>query len=693
MKRNYKIIMAILVVAIVIVAFRKQETADTKESAIITGVYSVIQYAHYHPAYINNDFSEKVFKEFIEDLDPSKRYFLQSDIDFLATYKDSIDNEIREGKTDFYKKAYTIIKRRQEESLQYINEVLEKGFDFEKDEILNIDYKTIKPAKDKAELKERWRKYLKFNTLSRFYDKLREQEKKQKKDSSFKPKSKKELEEEALKGTKKSIKSYIDALKDMEEIDYFSMYVNAITMQNDPHTNYFSPQGKERFDTSMSGSFEGIGARLQKEGDYVKIIEIIAGGPAWKDGNLKVGDIIQKVGQGDDEPVDIMGMRLSKVVKLIKGSKGTIVKLIVKRVDGSIATIPITRDRVELEETFAKSLLIKDRDKTFGYIYLPKFYKDFNNNKQRSAATDIKKELEKLKAENIEGIVLDLRNNGGGSLSTVIDIGGYFIDKGPIVQVRDKKDKVDVLKDEDKTTVYDGKVVVLINELSASASEILAAALQDYNRAIIIGSKSYGKGTVQNLISINQVIGNNFGDLGALKWTTKKFYRISGESTQRKGVIPDIEIPDSYMYLDIREKDEPTALPWDKIDKARHKTYNIKNKDLIIAAEQQRIDTTVLFQHIKEKARWIADNKNDNTIYLKLEKYIEDIEKDEAISKRFDSLTKFKSGLDIRSLSIDLKGRENDTVFKTKRKKWIKAIQKDPYISEAVKILEKEIQP
>ena len=692
MKRNYKVILVILALAGIFVAFRQQQTADNKESAIITGVNRIIDYAHYHPAFVNNDFSEKVFKEFIDDLDPSKRYLLQSDIDSLSIYKDSIDNEIREGKTGFYKKAYAIIQQRQAETVEYINDILNKGFDFDKDETLNIDYKNIKPAKTKAEVKERWRKYLKFNTLSRLYDKIKAQEQKQKKDSTFKPKSKKELEQEALKATKKSIKTYLDALKDMEEMDYFSMYMNAITMQNDPHTNYFSPQGKERFDTSMSGSFEGIGARLQKDGDYVKIVEIIAGGPAWKDGKLKVGDLIQKVGQGDDEPVDIMGMRLSKVVKLIKGPKGTIVKLIVKRVDGSIETIPITRDRVELEDTFAKSLLIKDKNQTFGYIYLPKFYINFKEQNQRSAATDIKKELEKLKAENVKGVVLDLRNNGGGSLATVIDIAGYFIDKGPVVQVRDKKGKVDVLKDQDKNTVYDGKVVVLINELSASASEILAAALQDYNRAIIIGGKSYGKGTVQNLIGLNRVMGNEFGDLGALKWTTKKFYRISGGSTQRKGVTPDIMIPDNYMYLKVREEDEPTALAWDQIDKAHHKTYEIAGKSKIVTQEQQRIDTTTLFKHIKERARWIADNKKDNTIYLKLDKYIADLKKDEAIGKRFDSLTKFESGFEIFSLPVDVKAKEKikDTVFKVKRDKWIKAVKKDPYISEAVKVLEKE---
>ena len=679
-----------LLVAMGVWSFTHKKIADKKETAILMGVERVIEYAHYHPKYLNNAFSEAVYKEFIKNLDPSKRYFLQSDIDTLSPYKDKIDNEINDYKLDFYAKSYDIIKQRQEESLDYIDAVFEQGFDFSKNETLNTDYDQIGYAKDKDELKERWRKYLKFNVLSRIYDKQKAEKAKQKKDKTYQVKSFDTLKKEAVEATKKSMKNYREMIDEMEESDYFSMYMNAITMQNDPHTNYFSPQGKERFDTSMSGSFEGIGARLQKDGDYVKIIEIIAGGPAWKEGLLKVGDIIQKVAQGEEDAVDIMGMRLSKVVKLIKGPKGTVVKLIVKRVDGSIETIPITRDRVELEETFAKSLLITHNNKAFGYIYLPKFYKNFNEKDQRSASTDIKKELLKLKTNNVQGIVLDLRNNGGGSLSTVIDIAGFFIDKGPVVQVKDKHNNVDVLKDTDKSTIYAGKVVVLINELSASASEILAAALQDYNRAVIIGSQSYGKGTVQNYVDLLRVVQDNqFGELGAIKWTSKKFYRITGGSTQIKGVMPDIILPDPYMYMDIREEDEPTALEWDQIKKARYRKFSIDNKADLIATQQERIDQSPLFSAIKERARWMKDNKNDKTIYLQWDAYVKDVEKIEEISKKYDSLTKFSSDLDIQSLQQDLAAKAKDTLFQTKRDKWIKALKKDPYVDEAVRVLER----
>lgn len=689
MKRNYKLILIVILLAGAFLGFKQQQIAADKETAILQSSRKVINYAHYLPAKIDNQYSEAVFDEFIKNLDPSKRFFIQSDIDSLSVYRDKIDDEIFDLKLDFYLKTFRIIKERQAEAMQYIDEALDETFDFTKKESLNIDFDNIPYAKDKKEIKKRWKNYLKSNVLSRVYTKLEEQKKKLKDSAGFKPKSIETLTKEAVKATKKSIKNYKELIDDMEELDYFSMYMNAMMMQNDPHTNYFSPQTKERFDTSMAGAFDGIGARLQKEDDYVKIVEVIPGGPAWKAGELKAGDLIQKVGQEDEEePVDIMGMHLRKVIKLIKGPKGTKVFLHVKRVDGSLKTIVIVRDRVELEETFAKSLLLNRDGKEYGYIYLPKFYADFSQRNQRRSSTDMKKELEKLKEAGVEGIVIDLRNNGGGSLADVIDIAGYFIDKGAVVQVKDRKGDIDVLKDTDRETVYDGLVVILINEQSASASEILAAALQDYNRAVIMGSQSYGKGTVQNFIGLNRVYGDEYGDIGALKWTNKKFYRINGGSTQRKGVMPDILMPDAYKYLDVREEDQPTALAWDKINQANYKPYDLKNKEAVIAHAQQRIDTMKIFKSIDEKAKWLAENKKDNTIFLNLDAYTKDLQKIEKINAKFDSLTKFQSDLKVASLGVDIEGKENDTVFKEKRKRWIKAIKKDVYIDQAVKVLD-----
>ncbi len=689
MKRNYKLILLVILLAGAFLGFKQQHIAEDKESAILQSSRKVINYAHYLPAKMDDKYSEAVFDEFIKNLDPSKRFFIQSDVDSLSVYRDKIDDQMFDLSLDFYKKTYQLVKSRQSEAMQYIDEALDEPFEFSTKESLNIDFDHIPYAKDKKEIKKRWKDYLKSNVLSRVYTKLEEQKKKIKDSAGFKPKNIDELTKEAVKATKKSIKNYKELIDEMEEMDYFSMYMNAMMMQNDPHTNYFSPQTKERFDTSMAGAFDGIGARLQKEDDYVKIVEVIPGGPAWKAGELKAGDLIQKVGQeNEEEPVDIMGMRLSKTIKLIKGPKGTTVFLHVKRVDGSLKTIAIVRDRVELEETFAKSLLLNHNNKEYGYIYLPKFYVDFSERDQRRSSTDMKKELEKLKLAGVNGIIIDLRNNGGGSLADVIDIAGFFIAKGAVVQVKDRKGDIKVLKDEDREVVYEGSVVILINEQSASASEILAAALQDYNRAIIMGSQSYGKGTVQNIIGLDRVYGDEYGDIGALKWTNKKFYRINGGSTQREGVMPDIILPDTYKYLEVREEDQPTALAWDKIEKARYKRYDIDGKDKIIQAAQSRIDTMYVFNSIDEKAKWLAENKKDNTIFLNLDEYTSDLQKIDKISAKFDSLTKFKSDLSVTSLSVDIEGKENDTIFKAKRKRWIKAIKKDAYIDQAVKVLD-----
>jgi carboxyl-terminal processing protease len=318
-------------------------------------------------------------------------------------------------------------------------------------------------------------------------------------------------------------------------MDWFAVFINAIVEEFDPHTYYFAPEDKDRFDVAMSGNYEGIGARLQKKMDAITITELISGGSAWRQNKLEVGDQIIKVRQEDEkEATSIVGMRLDDAVKLIKGPKGTNVILTLKKVDGSIEDLSIPRDVIELEETYAKSSTVEKAGKTFGVINLPKFYVNFDDYTNRNAASDIKKEIERLKAQGMEGLVIDLRNNGGGSLKTVVDMVGLFIEEGPVVQVRITGEPKEVLKDKDRSITWDGPLVILVNELSASASEILAAAVQDYKRAIVIGSKqTYGKGTVQNVLDLNRLMRNNtLGDMGALKYTTQQFYRINGGSTQ-----------------------------------------------------------------------------------------------------------------------------------------------------------------
>jgi len=469
------------------------------------------------------------------------------------------------------------------------------------------------------------------------------------------------------------------------------MYINAIAEEFDPHTFYFAPNDKDNFDAQMSGKYEGIGARLQKRMDEISITELISGGSAWRQNKLEVGDIIMKVRQEEEiEAVNVVGMRLSDAVKLIKGPKGTNVILTLKKVDGTIEDLSIPRDEIELEETYAKSTIVKKEGTTFGVINLPKFYIDFEDYNSRNAAGDVKKEIERLKAEGMEGLVLDLRNNGGGSLKTVVEMGGLFIDEGPIVQVRSTGEDKEVLKDTDRGIEWAGPLVILVNELSASASEILAAAMQDYKRAIVIGSKqTYGKGTVQNIVDLNRMIRSNTnGDMGAFKFTTQKYYRINGGSTQLEGVKSDVVVPDRYSYIDIGEKDQDNPLAWDEIAPANYNvwesTFDYKTT---IQNSKDRMSNSDEIKLIDDNARWIKTIRDETSFQLNFEKYSQNLEMKESESKRFDVLSDYQTDLTFESLPYELPIMEQDSVFKINRTRWHENLSKDIYMEEAVNVL------
>ena len=441
----------------------------------------------------------------------------------------------------------------------------------------------------------------------------------------------------------------------------------------------------------MSGKLEGIGARLQRKSDNIKIVEIISGGPAWRGEEIEVGDQILKVKQEDEkEPVSIVGMRLDDAVSLIKGPKGTKVVLTVKKVDGTIEDIAIIRDVVELEETYAKSAIVDKDEQRFGVINLPKFYFDMQNYKERNAAKDVKEEIIRLKKEGMEGLVLDLRNNGGGSLQTVVDIAGMFIEEGPVVQVKTKEAGQEVLKDKDKSILWDGPLVILVNELSASASEILAAAMQDYKRAIIIGSKqTYGKGTVQNVMDLNRWLRQNeYGDMGALKVTTQKFYRVNGGSTQLEGVKSDVVVVDRYSFIDIGEKDLENPLPWDKIDSADYTPWEgYIDFEETISSSKDRMAANEQLKLIEENAKWVSAQREDNEFSLNYSTYKAEVEKDEAEAKKYDAISKYKSDLTYKSLPYEEELFVNDTILKEKRSRWHENLSKDVYMEEAISVL------
>lgn len=720
MKRNYKILLAVAFLSVTLFAFKLKSASDAdpdKDKLLLELLTFVIQKGHYDPVAIDDAFSKGVYKDYIKALDPSKRFFLQSDIDEFSKYELELDDELNNKDLTFFTLTYDRLMKRMKESQGFYKEILKTPFDFTVDENFNTDYEKAPYAKTDADLRERWRKQLKLTTLSSLADRLKMQEnkgkgikddttiplnpntdentektvKKEASKEDAKPKTFEELEKETRENTSKSLDEYFGFMKDLDRNDWFSVYINSITARFDPHTNYFAPEEKERFDVSISGTLEGIGARLQKKNDYTEISELISGGPAWRGKQLEAGDLVMKVAQGSGEPVDIVGMRLDDVVKKIKGPKGTEVRLTIKKVDGTIKVISIIRDVVEIEETYAKSSIVNKNGLKYGVIYLPKFYINFENKDGRDAGKDIALEVERLKEAKVDGIVLDVRDDGGGSLSTVVDIAGLFIEQGPIVQIKSAGRKKEVLYDRDKKIEWDGPLVIMVNSFSASASEILAAAIQDYKRGIIIGSKqTYGKGTVQNVIDLNQFVrSNELGDLGALKTTTQKFYRINGGSTQLEGVSSDVVMPDRYSYLKMGERDLENAMPWDKIDPADYTVWNNNsNFSKAILHSKGRIAANPQFKLIEENAKWIDSRSDENEYSLNIDKFKKAQNTIEEKAKKFKPIFDYKNDLKFTSLPYETEQISKDNILKEKRERWHESLAKDIYVEEALNVLD-----
>ncbi len=706
MKGNYKFLLLILLIAFASCSFtsKKFENPD-KDKLLIQLITYLLDQGHFDPQDIDDEFSVNVFEEYLNNIDPFKRYFYASDIKEFSTYKDLIDDQIKVYDVSFFSLTHARLLQRIEESKKIYLEILETPFDFSQNESYSADYEKLEYVNSKREMKERWRQQLKFSTIANYDEAISKRDldletnnlpesvfsENNEKVKSEDKKSLKETETEAREATKRSLDDLYDYIDDRRRTDWFSVYINAIVEEFDPHTFYFAPEDKERFDRDMSGNFEGIGARLQKKVDGIMVNEIISGGPAWRANELEVGDQILKVRQEDeDEAINVVGMRLDDAIKFIKGPKGTKVTLTLKKVDGTVEDISITRDIVELEETYAKSSTVEKDGKTFGLINLPKFYINFEDYKKRNAASDTKQEILRLKEEGVEGLVLDLRNNGGGSLQTVVDIAGLFIEEGPVVQVKTTGEAKEVLSDRDKAIIWDGPLVILVNELSASASEILAAAMQDYKRGIVIGSKqTYGKGTVQTVMDLNRMVRNNTnGDMGALKFTTQKFYRINGGSTQLEGVKSDVVVPDRYSYIDIGEKDLENPLPWDKIDAADYSVWeNYYDYDTTISKSIKRMAANEQLKLIDANAKWVKKIRDREIYSLNYTEYKKEMELNEEEAKRFSKLSEYKTNLTFSSLPYELKMMEEDSVLKEKRKRWHLALAKDVYIEEALNVL------
>ena len=694
-KIKYLVLSGIALVALYGFALANTSSPE-KDKLLIEIMAYVLERGHYDPETIDDSFSENVFMNYLESMDGQHRFYIQSDVNNFNQFKTKIDDQIKESKLDFFDYSYKKYIQRQQQIKAFYKPLLDRPFDFSLEEEMNLDYEKMRYAASLSELKNVWLKYFKLSTLGVYADKKEEELKKFELDSTYVVLTDVVIEEQARAITKENMDLFFEVREDLERKDYFSIYLNAIATQFDPHTYYFAPQEKDRFDASISGKFEGIGARLQKKNQEVRIIEVISGGPVWRDQLLEEEDVIMKVAQENQEPVDITGMRLDDVVKLIKGPKGTTVYLTVKHVDATVEVIPITRDIVELEDAFAKSSIITKENKKFGVIHLPKFYVDFNDYGERNAASDVKKEIDKLKSENVEGIILDIRGNGGGSLQTVVDMTGFFIKDGPVVQVKSTGGKKQVLKDTDPSVSWDGPLVLMVNEFSASASEIIAAALQDYKRAVIIGSKqTFGKGTVQNVVDLNQIISSNtHGDLGALKITTDKFYRINGGSTQLEGVKSDIVFPGRYSYIETGEQAQDNPLSWDQISPADYQTWNASgNFDFVVEQSKKRIESNSYMMLIDEQAQWIKSQQYDDMYSLNYENYSKERKLRIEETAKYDQLDDFKSSFTLQAPKLDIPALEKDADLKERRIRWEEGLEKDIYLFEAVNVLEDLILP
>ena len=659
-------------------------------------IHERLEADHFSHKVIDDTVSEAAFGLYLKQLDFQKTILLQEDVEKLRKYSKLIDNEMKSGKLELAVTGAATLSARTAVVYKMVKEILSKDFDFSTKEFIETDGEKIGYCKTDAELKERWRKLLKYQVLRQY---LSQQEEyahaagaaptPAEKSGDKKLQTDEDLRKAARNKVLKTYDQFFSRIAQEKEAETYERIFTAVTHAFDPHTDYMPPLNKEDFDISMSGSLEGIGATLKEDENHIKVVSIIAGSPASRQGQLQAEDIILKVGEGAGEPVDIIGMKVTDAVRLIRGKKGTEVRLTISKPDGKVLVIPIVRDIIQIEETFVKSTTIKN-EKTgdsFGYIKVPSFYRDFektrNGSGGRNATDDVKAELTNLTSQNIKGIIIDLRNNGGGALTDAVRIAGLFIKTGPVVQVKNSDGKTTTLSDDDPDIAYTGPVVILVNRLSASASEILAGALQDYGRAVIIGGEhTHGKGTVQTIIDLDNYIPfqnmQEYKPLGALKLTIQKFYRISGASTQFRGVVPDLVLPDVMSGLKTGEQYIDFAMPWDTVKPVDFTKWpkcgpgisELREKSLKRSASDQGLIS------MKTEALSLEEKRKNTLKSLNIDdvrKEIEEARKTEKDPEAFHGHAKTDSGA---------------KTPEEKKEAFLKAVSADPYVKEATSVIE-----
>jgi carboxyl-terminal processing protease len=703
---------------------KKEENKDKKSIlGTLVGNYSpnrdqllgeiikgILENYHITHKKVNNDLSKKAFKMYIEKIDYGKQFLIEDDIDALEKFNDTFDDQLKKGDFKIVNKSNELLKIR----IPYVQNVVEdilkknKNFDFDKVESYETDSEKREFASSLNELKERWSKLIKFEVIVQYLELKDEQDgvvsdkdkKKNKKKKKIVKKKEKKLSKKELiaKSREKILKRYQKVFKRLiseSRNDRLDKFYNSITRIYDPHTHYFMPEEKEDFDIDMSGKLEGIGALLREEGSFIKVERIIPGSASWKGKELKAEDVILAVGQETGDFVDIVDMSIRDAVKLIRGKKGSIVRLRVKKPDGIKATISIVRDQVVLEESYVKSTVLQHKGlkKKYGYIHVPKFYRDFQNPYGRNCSDDVKKEIIKLKKLKVDGIILNLRNNGGGALRDAKLMSGLFIDKGPIVQVKNNG-AADIKIDDDGVSYWDKPVIVLINRFSASASEIVAGALKDYKRAIIVGSseQTHGKGTVQAILdmkdSVNAFVGQMLGPMGAMKITTDMFYRINGMSTQFRGVRPDIELPDIYGYLDSGENSLDYAIPYDQITPLKYKIWKKHKYDIAKLKKNsaKRVAKSKKFKNILESVKYSKNRKDDTVRKIDIKSIVKLRDEVKAMSDKFKN-----DDVNDKMIVTSTKSFKNKA-SKERFDEFKEELQKDTVLEETLYIFEDILQ-
>lgn len=685
MKRNLKYtIPALLLVAGAAFGFRHMQQGDPeKESLVMRLVAEALQGVHYQPREINDAFSEDAFKAYLDALDGEKRFFYQSDYDRLAKHRLKLDDYFQSGDLAFFDESSALWNRRRDEARRRYTRLLAKPLDYSTLRTLETDAKKRSFPKDSAAMDAFWADYLASRVLDRLYD--RAYEKKDTVNKAFLPGHPEFAANEAEARTKEREihDEWFDGLESMERADDFGLYVNAFAAAFDPHSQYFPPQQQEAFEIEMTGQLEGIGAQLQQDGEYVTIASIVTGSACWRQGELEVGDKLLKVGQGDAQPEDVVGMRVNKVVTKVRGKKGTEVRLTVRKKDGTEKVIPIVRDIVEMEATFARSALLGDG---IGYIRLPKFYVDFFDESNRDCSEDVRAELRALKAAGARGIIFDLRGNGGGSLPAAVGIAGHFIDQGPVVQVKTQGQRVRSYDDPKPGVEWDGPLVVLVDESTASASEIVAAALQDYGRAVIVGTKqTFGKGTVQNMLDFDRAAGpfyTKYQPLGAFKLTIQKYYRVNGGTTQLDGVRSDVVIPDAYQHVPYGERELDFALASDRIAPAAFQPVKASpNRAAAVASAQARVNANPEFKLVNDYSDFLREEQARTGLPLKWEHFVADRQADEVALKRFD---RDANRSDTTTAKMITPGKPEKA---EEDRRWLRAVRRDPTIVESMRLL------